>query len=78
MTSGGDMAITIPLEKMSVEEKIQTMETIWDDLCARAANMASPPWHGEVLAEREAAIKRGEDTFEDWETAKRNIKKEIP
>jgi hypothetical protein len=71
------MAITIPLDKMSIEEKIQTMESIWDDLCARADSMPSPPWHREVLAEREAAIRCGEDKFEDWETAKRNIKNQI-
>ncbi len=63
--------IQLPLGKMSVEEKIQAMESIWDDLCARADSMTSPPWHADVLAEREAAIERGEDDFEDWETAKR-------
>ena len=26
------MEVTLFLEKMSTEEKIQTMETIWDDL----------------------------------------------
>ena len=71
------MSITLPLEKMSVEEKIQAMETIWDDLCSRANSLASPDWHGEVLAEREAAIERGDDEFIDWETAKQNIKKEL-
>ncbi len=30
------MAIAIPLETMSVEEKIQVMEIIWDDLCHKA------------------------------------------
>ena len=69
---------TLALEKMSVTEKIHVMESIWDDLCSRAESVASPPWHWDLLAEREAAVQRGEDEFEDWETAKRNIKKEIP
>jgi len=68
---------SIPLEKMSVEEKLQVMESLWDDLCSRADGMASPAWHGDVLAEREATTKRGEDGFEDWEAAKRNIRSKI-
>ena len=71
------MSISLPLEKMSVEEKIQAMESIWDDLCGRADSLASPAWHGEVLAERESALQGGDDEFIDWETAKQNIKKEL-
>ena len=71
------MSISLPLEKMSVEEKLQAMESIWDDLCDRADNLASPAWHGEVLADRESALQGGNDEFIDWETAKQNIKKQL-
>ena len=63
---------------MSVEDKIQTMESLWDSLLHENMEMASPNWHGNVLAEREAAIERGEIQFEDWETAKEKIRKQIP
>ncbi|TAK72117.1 MAG: addiction module antitoxin RelB [Betaproteobacteria bacterium] len=66
------MASTLLLEKMSVEEKLQAMESLWDDLCSKAGGMASPAWHEDVLAEREAMQKRGEDRFEDWEAAKKD------
>ena len=69
---------TLALEKMTVTEKIRVMESIWDDLCSRAESVASPPWHRDLLAEREAAVQRGEDEFEDWETAKKEIRKELP
>ena len=71
------MASTLPLDKMSVEEKIQAMESLWEDLCSRAGGVVSPDWHGGVLAERDAAHKRGEDEFEDWDEAKRNIRNKI-
>ena len=71
------MASTLPLEKMSVEEKLQAMESLWDDLCNRAGGITSPAWHGDVLAEREAMHERGDDAFEDWEDAKRNIKNKV-
>jgi hypothetical protein len=71
------MPISLPLKEMTLEEKLQAMESIWDDLCAHAERMPSPDWHGEVLAGREAAIERGEGQFEDWDTARRKIDQEI-
>ncbi len=71
------MNISLPLDEMTVEEKLQLMEMIWDDLSRHADEMEPPAWHGEVLAEREAAVARGDETFEDWETAKQRIEKDI-
>ena len=71
------MASTLPLEKMSVEEKLQAMESLWDDLCSKAGGMASPGWHEDVLAERKAMQERGDDHFEDWDAAKRNIRNKV-
>lgn len=68
----------LPLDDMSMEDKIQTMESLWDSLIHENMEMVSPDWHGEVLAEREAAIERGEIQFEDWETAKEKIRKQVP
>ena len=68
------MASTLPLEKMSVEEKLQAMESLWNDLCSKAGAVSSPDWHEDVLAERDAMQQRGDDQFEDWEAAKGNIR----
>lgn len=59
------MEITLPLEKMSIEDKIRTMETSWDDLCQTAESMPSPFWHKDVLDEREKAIENGSEDFID-------------
>jgi hypothetical protein len=75
--SGEIMASTLPLEKMSVEEKLLAMESLWDDLCGRAGEMSSPAWHEGVLADRQAAQGRGDDQFEDWDAAKRNIRNKV-
>ncbi len=71
------MSISIPLKKMSFEEKIQAMELLWDDLCHDTQVIASPSWHKDVLMEREQSLKNGTAEFIDWETAKKKIKKEI-
>ncbi len=69
------MAVSIPLESMSMEEKIEVMEIIWDDLCRNADRMESPSWHQGVLREREEALQLGADKFIDWDLAKKNIRK---
>ena len=71
------MTSTLPLEKMSVEEKLQAMESLWDDLCSKAGAMSSPAWHEDVLAERDAMQKRGADEFEDWDSAKGDIRTKV-
>jgi hypothetical protein len=71
------MRVTLSLEKMSIEEKIQTMETIWDDLCNKPDSVSSPSWHAQVLNDRENGISHREDVFIDWNTAKKNIEDSI-
>ena len=71
------MANTLSLENMSMEEKLLAMESLWDDLCDKAEAMSSPAWHEEVLSERDATLQRGDDEFEDWEAAKRNIRNQV-
>lgn len=68
----------MPLEQMSVAEKLQVMEAIWDDLSRNANDLPAPAWHGDVLRSIEARIERGEETFDDWETAKQRIRSQSP
>lgn len=71
------MAITIPFETLSVGEKIQMMESLWDNLCASVDSIDSPAWHEKTLMERESLLKNGADCFEDWESAKNAIRKQV-
>jgi len=68
------MATSLPLKDMSIEEKIQTMEALWEDLCQNADNVKSPSWHQDILQERENMIKEGSNEFVDWDKAKKNIR----
>ncbi len=71
------MEVNLPLEKMSTEDKIRTMETIWEDLCKKAENISSPSWHKDVLEEREKAVESGKEEFIDWSEAKKQIQDKI-
>ena len=71
------MNITLPLKQMTIEEKLQAMEAIWDDLNQPEQEIQPPPWHGKALEAIAAAIDRGEANFDDWETAKQRIRNQI-
>ena len=72
------MPVTLPLESMSVEEKLHAMELLWDSLCGHAKGVVSPSWHGELLAQREQSLADGNDQFQTWEKAKKDIRKQLP
>jgi hypothetical protein len=71
------MNATVDLRQMSVPEKLRLMEDLWRDLSQNVADLASPEWHGGVLAERERKLASGEDTLLDWETAKRQLRAKL-
>jgi len=68
------MNITAQLDQLSITEKISTMEYLWDDLYRHANEVASPVWHGEVLAQRELLVAEGNATYRDWEFEKSRIR----
>ncbi len=67
------MSLSLPLENMSIDEKIQAMELLWEDLCQNADSLRSPVWHKKILEERERSIQAGENSYLDWEAAKKDI-----
>ena len=61
------------LHEMTTEEKLRTMELLWDDICRNVPDFASPPWHEDILKYREEKIKQGKEEFIDWEQAKKDF-----
>ena len=67
-------ASEIPIDSLSVAEKLVLMERLWADLSRRPADVPTPDWHGDVLAERLAAIQNGKTAFVDWDDAKKRLR----
>lgn len=61
---------------MSIEEKLLTMESLWNDLLSNAATIPSPDWHKNVLADREEGVSNGSEQAVDWATAKNILAKD--
>lgn len=71
------MKAELPLEQMSVAEKLEAMEALWADLSREAPDAAVPEWHAAVLAEREQRLTAGQEAVMDWDEAKRRLRREI-
>jgi putative addiction module component (TIGR02574 family) len=70
------MVTPLEIDQMTIEEKLQTMEALWDDLCHNEETLPVHDWQKEILDERERLIKNGQAQFLDWEDAKKRIAKE--
>jgi hypothetical protein len=68
------MPIELEVEKMTLEEKLRAMEALWASLSRKEQDIQSPPWHEQILKEREERVKSGQEKFENWEDAKRELR----
>jgi len=71
------MGSPLKIDTMTLTEKLDAMETLWDDLCHHVQDVAVPEWHHEVLAAREADLADGTARFDDWETARDKIRETL-
>jgi len=71
------MSTEISLDKLTVAEKLALMERLWDDLSRHPEDVPSPQWHGDVLAERMAAVRDGRTDFVNWDDAKRRLRERL-
>jgi putative addiction module component (TIGR02574 family) len=62
---------------MTLPEKLQLMEALWDSLARTPGQIESPEWHGDVLEECRKRAESGEGQFSDWETAKEEIRRRV-
>jgi len=69
--------VEVPLSKLTLAQKLDLMEAIWDDLARQDKTLESPLWHEEVLKDREQALATGRATISDWEEAKERIRRNV-
>ena len=73
MSTAEEIRTAIP--KLSVEEKLQTMEALWQSLSSKPEAVKSPAWHEKELRNREQKVASGKSKFIDWEKAKAHIRR---
>jgi hypothetical protein len=71
------MPFNLPLKKMTLQEKLAAMESLWEDLARAPEAIESPAWHKDILDERRQRLAEGKSRFTDWETAKAEIRNKL-
>ncbi|QQS33683.1 MAG: addiction module protein [Acidobacteriota bacterium] len=66
--------VVLPLDKMTVAEKMDVVDRIMDDLSRNSADVPVIGWHGDVLAKRAADIAVGRDKFISLADAEQRIR----
>ena len=65
--------IELPLSQFTYAQKLDLLETIWDDLSRDEEAFESPAWHENILNERREAFSAGTVLHSDWSEAKERI-----
>lgn len=66
--------MVMALGDMSTQEKLRTMEALWDDLIRDPESVPVPDWHREELEKRSVRAESDSDAFREWEAAKRRLR----
>ncbi len=69
--------VGLPLTEYSFEQKLDLLETLWNDLAKNDTVFNSPDWHEEILADREQVSTSAKTKVSDWEEAKKRIRRNI-
>ena len=69
--------VELPLSQLTLAQKLDLMEIIWDDLARDDKSFESPAWHETVLKDREKAFTSGKAKVSDWEETKERITRNV-
>ena len=53
------------IHQLPLNEKLQIMEAIWEDLCAKADSIPVPDWHKDLLDARRDGVESGQEAVVD-------------
>ena len=65
---------SIPLDEMTLNDKLTLIERVWDSLSQTGNEFASPDWHSEELQYRQEKVQNGETEFVPLTTVRARLK----
>jgi putative addiction module component (TIGR02574 family) len=69
--------VDLPLAKLTLAQKLDLIETLWDDIIKDEKAVESPRWYEEVLQDRQEALEAGKAVVHDWDEAKERIRRNV-
>lgn len=69
------MAVLDTFRQLSTPERLELLEALWSEM--DEAQVASPAWHKEALAESLADFEAGRAKFSDWSETKQRLQRDF-
>ncbi|MCP4265353.1 MAG: addiction module protein [Candidatus Brocadiaceae bacterium] len=69
--------VDLDISELTLAQKLNLMESIWDDITQDESTLKSPSWHETVLKDREDALASGKAKVSDWDKAKERIRRNV-
>ncbi len=60
---------------MSWEEKLRTLEELWESITREGDRYESPPWHEQALKDTQQGNRASAEQPMDWADAKRELRR---
>ena len=64
--------LTAQIQRLSTEQKLELIETVWNDLAQKPAEIPVPDWHLAELARREKELEENKVQWLDFEECVRD------
>lgn len=61
------------LEELSVGEKVELMEALWEDMLQRSNSLPSLSWHKQILDERRQSVLSGEARYSSLDEVEKRL-----
>jgi len=74
------MAVPLPppgFDDLSVDEKIDYLQSLWGRIAATPATVPVPDWHLDVVRERLEGLETEPDAGEDWNVVRERIRRKL-
>jgi putative addiction module component (TIGR02574 family) len=65
-------------DELSVEQKVEYVESLWDAILDSGADVPVPEWHREVLDERLEQFRKNPDSGIPWEDVRDELRRKYP
>jgi putative addiction module component (TIGR02574 family) len=73
-------AVPLPppgFDELSVDEKIDYLQSLWDRIAATPETIPVPDWHREILDERLKDLQADPDSGDGWEIVQERLRKKL-
>jgi putative addiction module component (TIGR02574 family) len=64
-------------DELSVEEKLDYVESLWDRIAARAETVPVPDWHRELIEQRTHEGQAGSDNGRSWDDFREELRAKL-